>query len=448
VKFSNAKGATLICTSVGACTINYTSNTVFGGDVFGGVNTNFYRISGFVFDGGGSGSATGTIWFDNYNGSSPVVMTQIRVDHNVFQNMNSGAIGVFFGHNDDTPPEPYGNYYGVIDHNTFTNSTQMTAIHYIGIVNPNRSLLPPSQLGTINNMFFEDNVIRFTTMSNASNGGCSDGWGGAAYVIRHNTSLNCLWALHGVTHGGGPANVEFYNNSVSLDKGAAGSGIQDCYRCFHHQGSGEFIAFNNTFTAPAGKNGEVISVLHYRDYPNSIDGGMPQCDGTQSIDGNRAPTTTNHGYPCWNQPGRDFATQKLHPMYAWNNYWSDTKAKVSLLASDYGGSPDYYANHMQSGREWNNAVSASAQNSPSSPFNGSTGMGFGTLADRPATCTTSAESGGGVGYFATDVGAQGTLYQCSSTNTWTVWYTPYTYPHPLVSGTHPAPPTNLTAVPQ
>ena len=34
----------------------------------------------------------------------------------------------------------------------------------------------------------------------------------------------------------------------------------------------------------------------------------------------------------------------------------------------------------------------------------------------------------------TDQGAQGTLYRCSGTNTWTVHYTPYAYPHPLVIG--------------
>jgi hypothetical protein len=44
------------------------------------------------------------------------------------------------------------------------------------------------------------------------------------------------------------------------------------------------------------------------------------------------------------------------------------------------------------------------------------------------------EPGTGVGYFATDQGPQGTLYRCSATDTWTVHYIPYAYPHPLVSG--------------
>ena len=66
-------------------------------------------------------------------------------------------------------------------------------------------------------------------------------------------------------------------------------------------------------------------------------------------------------------------------------------------------------------------------------FNGVTGIGRGTLASRPATCTT------GVGYWATDQGEwksknpgpDGQFYKCTSTNTWTLYYTPYTYPHPL-----------------
>jgi hypothetical protein len=83
-------------------------------------------------------------------------------------------------------------------------------------------------------------------------------------------------------------------------------------------------------------------------------------------------------------------------------------------------------------------------------FNGTVGTGTGTLANRPSTCTPS------VAYWATDQGnwnqsgsgGQGQLYVCTSTNTWTLYYTPYTYPHPLTAaGAGPlAPPTNIHAV--
>ena len=70
-----------------------------------------------------------------------------------------------------------------------------------------------------------------------------------------------------------------------------------------------------------------------------------------------------------------------------------------------------------------------------SSFDGTTGIGIGLYAAMPATCTT------GVGYWATDKGGNwntingtandGCLYKCTATNTWTLYYTPYTYPHPL-----------------
>jgi hypothetical protein len=54
--------------------------------------------------------------------------------------------------------------------------------------------------------------------------------------------------------------------------------------------------------------------------------------------------------------------------------------------------------------------------------NGTVGTGEGTLSQMPSTCTPK------VGYWATD---QNTLYVCNPSNTWTVYYQPYTYPHPL-----------------
>jgi len=80
-------------------------------------------------------------------------------------------------------------------------------------------------------------------------------------------------------------------------------------------------------------------------------------------------------------------------------------------------------------------------------FSGTSGMGSGTLAARPSTCTT------GVGYWATDQGswnangADGVLYKCTSTNSWSLYYTPYAYPHPMVSGSPPPPPSPPTPPP-
>lgn len=340
-KFSNAKGATLICAAVGGCTINYTNNQVFGGDVFCGVNTHFYRVSGFVFDGGGQGASYGAIWIDDANGCTPTLLSQVRIDHNIFQNMNGGAVGVFIGDGGSQ-----GRWYGVMDHNTFTNAVQMTPILAMGN-SPSSALA--NALGTANNWFMEDNTLNFTSLPNASSGGCTDGWGGIGFVVRHNTSLNCLWAAHGATHAGGPVNYEFYNNNIQMNAAAVGAGVGDCYRCYHHQGSGTSIFFNNTFTPASGQghNGYAISMSNYRAYAvgPSIDGGKPACDGTVTTifsdgktDGNRSPTSSNYGYPCWHQPGRDF-NGILRPMYAWGNAWGDGFGQINLVVENFGGNP-------------------------------------------------------------------------------------------------------------
>lgn len=425
VRLSNAKGVSLVCASMGGCLITSSGRAVLF-DTLAGINSRFYRISGFVF----TNTATAfVIWI-----AGDGTLERVRIDHNRF-NTASGSIAIFFGHT-----QAIANYYGVIDHNTLVSSGSATFVQIIGAANP---APPAAQMGTANNLFVEDNTITIATMTNAGQG-CSDMWGNGAMVWRRNSTLNCLVTSHGVTHGGGPQNFELYDNALAVDAGAVNQGVGDGYRVFHHQGSGEFIAFNNRFTAFSGRNADPLEMTHYRS-ASPIEAGysatLGRCDGTSPRDGNRQPTSTYRGYPCWRQPGRDFAGN-LRPMYAWNNHWADTGAKIDLLVADpWGQSSPSVLDHIQPERDYYNAVSGSAQTSPLAPFSGATGMGFGTLARRPTTCTTNGlEAGGGVGYFATDQGPQGTLYRCGSTNTWTTHYQPYPYPHPLVAGTPPPPP--------
>ncbi len=159
------------------------------------------------------------------------------------------------------------------------------------------------------------------------------------------------------------------------------------------------------------------------------------------------------GYPgvlaSTGTPGPD--NQVLDPIYEWDN------TVPALNSGQIGGtSTNSVSPFAASNREFytdNSLGSPQAQTSPSSPFNGSSGVGFGTLANRPSTCVT------GVGYFATDQGpwntsgngfGQGELFKCASTNTWALGYTPFTYPHPLVTGNSttastPEAPTNLVS---
>lgn len=109
--------------------------------------------------------------------------------------------------------------------------------------------------------------------------------------------------------------------------------------------------------------------------------------------------------------------QAREPIYAWGNTFFGAPAAFA------SGSPSITVANV----DYFNGTAG---------FDGTSGIGSGTLASRPATCTT------GVGYWATDQGSwnagtnsnytgQGVLYTCTSTNTWTLSYTPYPYPHPL-----------------
>jgi hypothetical protein len=124
--------------------------------------------------------------------------------------------------------------------------------------------------------------------------------------------------------------------------------------------------------------------------------------------------------------------QALEPTYSWNNFYT-------------GGVPIgvHGTKTIQENRDYYNQAK---------PFDGRTGVGVGTLADRPSSGLVP-----GVAYWASD---NKTLYVADSTTTWRSYYKPYTYPHPLVGGSPPPtstpspapaatpnPPTNLTASP-
>jgi len=135
-------------------------------------------------------------------------------------------------------------------------------------------------------------------------------------------------------------------------------------------------------------------------------------------------------------------SQALDPLYEWD----DTANLLGLGVNVSTNTGRTIAN-----RDWytdGSNGSPKEQTSPTSPFTGASGVGWGTLANRPTTCTPS------VGYWATDQGTwnqsgnsfgQGQLFVCETENTWTLHYTPYTYPHPLTQTTV-VPPTNVAAV--
>jgi hypothetical protein len=438
ISLDNRDGISLVCATVGGCTVT-SAGDIFTHDFCTANKANLIRVSGFVFSGLPS---TAKIWF--YGNCD---LTQVRIDNNTFSfAATGGEIAILFGELSAT-----GHAYGVVDHNTANTTNNIMLMKNIsgGIT------WATGLQGSANSMFFEDNVCSFTNVADIGSG-CIDVWRANSTVARFNNVLNSRFVNHSYCHEG-PANSEIYLNTISDPDALNEVGAAD-YRNIHFQGSGEEIAWGNQVESDGSGNALVIQ--HFRADPSTAttEGSCnSQCTGSitgtgadsaHPNDGNRAPSATYHGYPCWHQPGRD-GSAALKPIYLFlNRTASGTRVDVDIQSGGFASS------QLVENRDYYQAPTLTLQTSATSPFNGTSGVGMGTLANRPTTCTPTSEAAdagnGGVGYWATDQGswntsssnshgpqvngADGVLYRCSATNTWTVAYTPYTYPHPLVGG--------------
>lgn len=399
----------------------------------------------------------------------------------------------------------------------------------------------PTEFGSTNYLYIEDNVFAGTPTWNAHDTRVFDGATGAKAVVRFNTLTNCNFGeTHSTGHAGddrGLRSQEIYYNqnfSGTYTLGVDENGMQPGFSPGTLY-TGTAMWFGNRYDQ-AFKTGIRINVTRKnRDtYPQGIyttswgyAGPAPIATGTVDLDGTNVtwvsgdnfdtgwpagsmihivggqdalygstdfyiatvPSTTaitiiyngghvgaplsgatfyvgsawdgntdSVGYPTLDQPGRGqgdwlrgifpnktnsvlggvtWPRQALEPVYLWDN--------EGTTVDGWGGSGNGWISDASEGRVVANRdyyiTTNGIQTSPTSPFNGTSGMGRGTLANRPTTCTA------GVAYWATDVGfwnqstsnphgvqqngADGVLYVATATDTWTLYYTPLTYPHPL-----------------
>lgn len=343
---------------------------------------------------------------------------------------------------------------GLIDHVTFditdtVGSDQVISVEgtSLGSDGGYTAWMKPLSFGSIKAVYIEDCTFNVSSQSEDA----IDAYSGARLVMRHNVVNGTSFGFHGTDSGGnrGPVSVEMYANTFTNNSG-------NDLRATTNRG-GTALYFDNTFGGSHGyfdfipmvyratiggvswadadgaqydigsidfsTNASRTNVTYGTvarflvSNPDTVCAGVATGDCIRAFDG-----TGSRGYPLRDQPGRGPNGQTIAPLYAWNN------GAVGITPYDGGcgicaGFP--IATWIAANRDYYNYVS--------SGFDGTTGVGRGTVASRPATCTA------GVAYWATDQGewdltnstTDGWLYTCQANNVWAVYYRPFVYPHPL-----------------
>jgi hypothetical protein len=223
-------------------------------------------------------------------------------------------------------------------------------------------------------------------------------------------------------------------------------------KCFHglfNLRGGTGVIFNNAMSGSiTGCNfdGIVDNVRSRWAAGSSID-GIRACDGGSPWDQN---TSGQQGWHCRDQVGVGRDLSQWNGSAAWNQ---ELKPGY-IFGNTRGGNPSSMYIEQDQRNETHIKWNRDLYQSFGASCSGSTcasGVGSGPIASRPASCTA------GTAYWATDegewnslnAGADGQLYKCSATNSWTLYYVPFSYPHPWQTGVSlpvPNPPSTLSAL--
>lgn len=413
-----------------------------------------FIVTGFTIDLNDLSSGVNGVMLRN---SQTTPTTKTRIHHNTFKNALSGGTKRLIYR--------IGLVNGVVDNNIFQQCNHCVDGEGTTTSWPNESL----DYGSAANFYIEDNTFTNNDLTYAAV--FSAAGTGGRYVIRYNTMTQTGTERNVTTpfdiHGGqyttfGSMVHEVYGNNWTLKPINNGNQLMD-------QRGGKLLMFMNQLATHTATTGHYFGVREeYSDnlfpkvnsYTQHVNSSYYWANRNTTL-GTLISTTIGAENCCANTEA--WAGTHVYTANYCRNFSGDTGGncwKTVSGGTSGGDEPNWAGTSAGSSLAGDGTVTWLNMGTSDTPlvantdlwvqgasFDGSTGVGCGTLAARPATCTT------GVGYWATSqscsdltglVGTSpttpisGTLYKCTSTNTWTAYYTPYTYPHPLRGPFYPS----------
>jgi hypothetical protein len=378
-------------------------------------NSENIKITGFTFNGAGSSQTLLSL-----QGASGITGTKpyqyYIIGDNKFENNNPSS-STLVGACIQSDADGNGQLRGVIYHNTFDRCNILLRLFSNDDTREwSNTAFNQLAYGNEDSVYFEDNTIMYSSSYSGDNPGWIEVGQGGRLVARYNTwnltnatTPQEVWDVHGFQFWNGTLNsgetgtmiTEYYGNTLTN---------MGTYRWINDRSSWGLF-FDNIMTG-SGSN----DVNLYGESP-----------GDASCPSQIYPVPTNYN-PLVNNT------------YFFNNTLNGNGVNAVVYPN---GAPTSGCTVAENSNWWNYNVSCTASSCTA-------GVGEGTTPPT-GTCTT------GVGYWvastptptaSSSIIQQAAFYKCVATNTWQKYYTPYTYPHPLRSGSQVSPgaPSNLSGV--
>ncbi|HEY7322761.1 MAG TPA: hypothetical protein VIE89_34795 [Candidatus Binatia bacterium] len=404
---------------------------------------NLTRITGIEFqDGGRANRESGILHVvgSNSNGS------KFRLDHCKCYNLNGASL--------------FDTVIGVLDHNTFVIDRTGLPVniydsYWNGRTQGDGSWAAPTGFGTDRFLFIEDNTF---THSDSSQKGVTDCYAGGRFVFRHNNIVNGLISNHGTESTGrtrGGRAMEVYNNTFAgTDLNRFVGGVRSGGVLFHDNSISGYWGDSATFTLENFRNFFPFDPWGGADGTNPWDVNAPNAFFTGTAAANSSNRTVTVAGVNW--PPNHWAGYVIRRTSDVCNSGSISFSEIlsntsnTITYSDDGGYPtppplSFCAGDSieirkvlhaldQPGRALGSWVSG---NPPVRP------AGWNNQVTEPCYSWNNSTGGAPVS-FSAGPGVRANVHYFN--NTRMPGYTPYVYPHPLVTG-QPAPPPPPTPPP-